>query len=380
MSRLRIVHLITAASPVAGAEKMLLDIARAGHTVGWESFVCTLTARGRLHDELESSGIPARAFDVRSYGTALRALASMSLELSKIRPHVLHTHLFHASVIGAVVAQTRPRMGLVQTRHYANYVSRFRPRRLALDGWAARRADRIIAVSEAAKSHLVAKERVRPNVVDVIANGVDWRRLSAIRRSEARADLANLGVSLAGPVLGCTASFNVCKGQEFLVRALPDVLRRYPGAQLVFIGDGPERARIRNLVVESDLASHVHFLGYRTDAKTLMAGLDVYVQPSVEEGFGLALVEAMAMGRVVIAADVGGMSQIVEHGVSGLLVRPGNARDIADAVLSVLDSPAVAASLENHAAERVRMRYALDFIVEKYDRVYRTIPRRPRGS
>lgn len=376
MNRLRIVHLTTVASPVAGAERILLDVARAGRNLGWESVVCTLTARGCLHDELEAAGVPTRAFDIESYTDVPRALVSIGAELSKIRPHILHTHLFHASVVGAAVAPIRPGMGLVQTRHYAGYTSRYRPRRIALDRWAARRADRIIAVSEAARSHLVTRERVQPGAVDVVFNGVDWRYLSTIRRAEARVNLAQLGVPLSGPVLGCTASFNVWKGHEYLVRALPDILREYPETQLVLIGDGPERKRIRELVLTKSLESHVHFLGHRTDAKVLMAGLDVYVQPSIEEGFGLALVEAMAVGRAVVATDIGGMSQIVEHGTSGWLVRPGNSRDITDAVLSILASPAIATSFENNAVERVRTRYAIDHVVEAYDRVYRTVCRR----
>lgn len=359
---------------------MLLDLARAGRNIGWESMVCTLSPRGRLHDELESADIPTRALDVQSYGSALRALASIRVELAKVRPQILHTHLFHASVLGAAVALARPGMGLVQTRHYAGYVSRFRPRRLALDGWAARRADRIIAVSEAAKSHLVTKERVRPSIVDVVSNGVDWRHLSTIRRSESRGALAGFGVPLAGPILGCTASFNVCKGHEHLLRALPDILKRHPRTQLVLLGDGPERANLRKLVVDGGLEPHVHFLGYRADAKTLMAGVDVYVQPSIEEGFGLALVEAMATGRAVVATDVGGMSQIVEHGTSGLLVRPGSSRDIADAVSTILASPAVATNLENNAVERVRTHYALDHVVERYDHVYRAVQRRSKNG
>jgi len=372
MKRLRVFHLITAGDVLAGAEQLLIGMARTADRARWDLAFCTLMPHDKLHDAIISHGWPAHGLGLGGVASMPLALHRLRRLLAEFRPDVLHTHLYHASVAASVAAALDRRFVLVQTRHYSDYVARFRSRRAPIDAWAARRCDRIIAVSDAAKEQLVEKEGVLASRVTVVDNGVEWDRLVALDHGAGRRRLEELGVPTKGAVIGCAATFNVRKGHTYLFQAMVRVLERRPDARLVLLGTGPEEGAFRAEIDRLGIRDKVHFLGFRADAQELMAGLDVYVQPSVEEGFGLAVIEAMAMRRPVVATAVGGMMQTVEPDRTGLRVPAADPTSLADALLAVLDDPPRAADLGRQASENVRAKYSLERMLEQYDAVYRS--------
>ncbi len=370
MERLRILHLITAGDVIAGAEQLLVGIAQLADRARWDLAFCSLTPRGSLHREVDLHGWPTHALDLRGFGSVPGTAQRLRRLLADFQPDIVHTHLTHATIAAAAVAAIDARITLVQTRHYADYVARFRPRRLAADAWAARQCRAVIAVSGAAKAQLVGRERVKASRVTIVDNGVAWETLEKLDHDEGRERLTALGVS-PGPTIGCAASFNECKGHPSLLLAMVRVLLRFPTAQLVLFGTGEDEAKVRAQATGLGLGSHVYFLGHRSDVHPLMAGLDVYVQPSIEEGFGLALIEAMATRRPVVATAVGGMLQTVDPGRTGLRVPPADPASLAGAIVALLDDPTHAAELGKNASEIVRQRYSLDRMLDQYDAVYR---------
>jgi glycosyltransferase involved in cell wall biosynthesis len=145
----------------------------------------------------------------------------------------------------------------------------------------------------------------------------------------------------------------------------------HPEARLVLLGMGKREQATRDEVRRLGLENHVHFLGHREDVHPLLAGLDVYVQPSIQEGFGLAVIEAMAMKRPVVVSAVGGMLQTVEPNRSGLQVPPAEPTALANAILSLVNDPARARLLGERASERVKESYSLSRMLREYDAVYR---------
>lgn len=381
---LRVFHLTTSGDVVAGAEQLLVGMARHAAATRWQLEFCTLTARDALrreslHHALGERGCPAHSLDIRGVATVPAGLRRLGALLDAFQPDVLHTHLSHASVAGAIASLFHRRVLLVQTRHYGDYVARFRRRRLVADSWAARRCDHVIAVSEAAKAQLVDGEGVPAQRVTVVENGVEWSLLSELDRADGQRRLAELGVS-SRCTIGCAATFNNHKGHTYLLQAMDLVRRRYPEACLVLLGTGTEESTTRAEVERLGLQRHVHFLGHRADGHALMSGLDLYVQPSINEGFGLAVIEAMAMRLPVVASAVGGMLKTVDPGRTGLLVPPADPRALADAMLTLIEDRSLAASLGAHASERVRSRYSLQRMMGEYDAVYRAALERRRRA
>ncbi len=376
MQPLKVLHLITDSAGISGAERVLLGLAERADRSRWSLTLGTVRAPGPLTRALEATGWPTFALGVEHWSQVPAGALRLVGLVQALAPDVIHTHLSASAAIGAFAARATG-TPLVQTRHYTDQVSRNHSGgRLALDRWAARRCRGIAAVSEAGARHLVEVEGVPRERVEVIDNGADWDRLSAIDPAGAREHLRELGVG-DGPLVGCAASFHPVKGHRHLVAAFARVHARCPAARLVLLGSnivgGREEQAVREQVAGLGLAAQVHFLGHRGDASDLMPGFAVYAQPSLEEGFGLAVVEAMSSRRPVVVSDVGGMRLTVEHEVSGLRVPVADPEALGAAILRLLDDPALAARLGAAGSARARERYSLRRVLDDYDRFSRRV-------
>jgi glycosyltransferase involved in cell wall biosynthesis len=158
---------------------------------------------------------------------------------------------------------------------------------------------------------------------------------------EANGVRAELGIPDGVPLVGTVANFKPHKGQEHLLRAAAIVRRRIPDARFVLVGVGPREGQMRREADQLGLDGAVIFAGFRDDAPRVMRAFDVFVLPSENEGLPIALLEAMAQGRPVVATRVGGTPEVLQHGVQGLLVPPGSPEQLADAITTVLGDRAM---------------------------------------
>jgi glycosyltransferase involved in cell wall biosynthesis len=368
MTRPRILHLITDSRGISGAERIVVGLGAHADRVRFELAFCTVRGPGPLNAALAATGWPTYSLDVDRARDVPAGLARLARLAARLGPDILHAHLFHSVLLGAVVTAPR-RTLLVQTRHYAAGAARAGSwNRRLLDAWAARRCVAVAAVSEAARDHLVDGERCDPAAVRVIENGVDCAYLAGTRPDAARARLVALGVG-EGRLLGCAASFNRWKGHDVLVAAFAALAARFADLRLVLLGRGELQPAVEADVQRRGLAARVHFLGHRDDALDLLAGFDIYAQPSVEEGFGLAPLEAMATARPTVVSDVGGMARSVLDG-TGLRVPPGDPAALVEALATLLDDPARAAELGRRGARHVHERYSLEGMVHAYQDWY----------
>lgn len=172
------------------------------------------------------------------------------------------------------------------------------------------------------------------------------------------------GKLVPGPVIGTVARLHPVKGLSYLVSAFAEVLRVFPQAHLIIVGGGgsgveaQEEARLRRQVENLGLAGAVTFAGYRHDVPQWLARMDIFVLPSLMEGLGLALLEAMALEKPVVATRVGGIPEIVEDGHSGLLVPPADAGALAQAIQRILADPELARRLGQAGYQRVATRFS----------------------
>jgi L-malate glycosyltransferase len=216
-----------------------------------------------------------------------------------------------------------------------------------------------VIVNSSAVSDLVKREfRVPANRVRIIRNGVDFERFARSRpnRKQYFPDLSpqtRLIVTIAN-------MHNAAKGHRELLDAIARVRSRNPNAKFVLVGDGEERFKIEEAAEDLGVRDTVLFLGQRADIPELLACCDVFVLPSRAEGLPNSLLEAMAAGLPVIATAVGGVPEVIENGVSGLLVPPGDSASLADAVLRVLHDANFADQLARAGRECARVRFAFD--------------------
>lgn len=269
------------------------------------------------------------------------------------RPDVVFALQFHANLM-ALAARTiaGARVPVIISEHVAVESYRRGPAWVrALMRASYPRSDRAIAVSSGVGDELTREWRVAVERVAVIHNAVDLQevRASAVEPLEARFEAAESVITSVG-------RFTAQKGYAFLLRAFADVRRRLP-ARLVLVGDGEERARLERLARELGIAPHVTWVGPDTNPYRWIARSSVFVLSSLYEGFGIALVEALALGVATIATDCPhGPAEILRGGRDGLLVPPGDERALADALMRLLTDDALRVRLA-----RAGLRRAEDF-------------------
>jgi glycosyltransferase involved in cell wall biosynthesis len=197
------------------------------------------------------------------------------------------------------------------------------------------------------------------------------------------ADRSELALRDDGAVIGTVCRLDEPKkGLTVLLHALSVLAKRngLPAWQCLVVGDGPARDRLRHLAGELGLSRQVVFAGMRRDAARVLPALDIFVCPSLYEGFGIAIVEAMAAGRPVVASSAGGISEIVVHGETGLLVPPGDAAALADAIAALLARPERARTMGLRGRERARERFAIEAAVRRHQHLYESLSARRTGE
>ena len=267
--------------------------------------------------------------------------------LRKEQVALIHAHEFSAILCGWVVAMLAG-VPLVATVHGKNYFWEKLRRRVTYR--LVSRQGTIVAVSQDLKQFICDRVGVQEQRVEVIYNGVAPAQM--ITDEEAQACKTELGISGCYPVLGVVGSLYPVKGHRFLLEALPEILRRWPKAQLLVIGRGELDVVLKEQVEQLAIGANVHFLGMRQDVPRLLSLMDVFVLPSLSEGLSLALLEAMASGKPVVATRVGGNPELIDHGRTGLLVQSEDAKDLAANLLTLLSDSGTMQQLGRQACQQ----------------------------
>jgi glycosyltransferase involved in cell wall biosynthesis len=214
----------------------------------------------------------------------------------------------------------------------------------------------VIAVSQSVADNLVSQGGVPSELVHVITSGVETHLDAAIMPLLAEGKV---------PVVGTAGPLEAIKGFPFLLGAARQVLSTGRDAEFLVAGAGPEEANLRRLARELGIADKVTFVPYLLNFTESMAATDVFVLPSLQQGLGTVLLEAMSLGRPVIASDVGGIHCILRDGENGLSVPPSNSAALAHRILELLDDPARARRLGNTAREFVQREFGVEQMVRR---------------
>jgi glycosyltransferase involved in cell wall biosynthesis len=214
---------------------------------------------------------------------------------------------------------------------------------------------------------------VDPSRIQVVYSGLDL--FSNVEHVSGGLIRQRYGLHSGHLIIGVVANLFPRKGYEYLLEALADVRKIIPNVHCVIVGKGDEgyRTQLMNLVHERDLHSVVTFAGFQPNVLEYLADFDVVVLPSILEGFGIVLLESMAMGKPVIASRVGGIPEAVEDGVTGILVPPANSSKLADALVVLLENSALRQSMGEAGRKRVESFFSLERTINEIECVYNHI-------
>ena len=330
----------------------------------YDASVVSLSA-GSAVRKLERNGIPVTIIDDPDDADAVRALAA---HLALVRPDVIHTHMYRADVIGtkavlALQASGHRRPYIVSTVHSSRV-------RSADDRELIRQLtphmDQLIAVSQSIVRKIADEHRVGAPV-RLIYNGVDLQRFDEQAPSPLREDY---GMEPGSHIVGVVARLEPEKGHQTLIEAWPQVLRSCPDAYLLIVGEGSRRDFLEQWAAAHRVAHRVIFTGRRDDVPAVTAALDVAVLPSWREAQGLSILEAMALSRPVVASDVGGIPEMIQDGVTGLLVEHDNPVALASAIVRLLRDPAFASRIAKAGHDLVHERFCVELMVKAIEEIY----------
>ena len=348
---------------IGGAERLLLELL--DHLEDFEFHPAIVADEPReLEHAFSAAGIPATFLGARG-PFDVRWVARFVELRRRIGPDVIHLHNPYPAT-GGRVASAFSRTPIVYTEH--NVWSRYHPLTRASNALTLPLTDRIVAVSEPVRRSIVSSRlgRVVAGRTEVIHNGIDVMRV--------KEDAAKEGAMLPRPSYGAVGHLRFSKGADVLVRAAAIIERRLPEAAGFMVGGGEHDARIRSLKAELGI-QRLELLGVRTDARRLMGQFDVFVVPSRQEGLPLALLEAMALERPIVATTVGGIPDVLTHGEDALLVPPEDPHALAEAILRLLTDVSLATSLGGAAGVTGARRFTSEVTARKYANLYRDLLR-----
>jgi glycosyltransferase involved in cell wall biosynthesis len=363
-SRIRVVEVL-ATGTNGGAQEHVFGLMSRLDTTRFDATIVALSA-GSAVRKLERAGFQVTLIDEPDDAAAVASLASY---FARIRPDVVHTHMYRADVVAtkAVLAMTHagnPRPYLVSTVHSSRV-------RSAEDRETLRcltpEMDQLIAVSNAIVAK-IADERPGLAPVQLIYNGVDLRRYDDQQPASNLRD--QYGMEPGSRVVGVVARLEPEKGHQTLIDAWPHVLRSVPDAYLLVVGEGSMRDSLEHRAAANRVAHRVVFTGRRDDVPAVTAAFDVAVLPSHREAQGLSILEAMALSRPVVASDVGGIPEMVEDGVTGVLVPHDQPEALAAAIVRLLTDRAFAERIAKGGHDLVHDRFCIELMVREVEDLY----------
>jgi glycosyltransferase involved in cell wall biosynthesis len=303
----------------------------------------------------------------------MRTLWTLIRLFRRERPAVVHTHTSKAGVLGRIAAWIAKVPVVVHTPHGHVFYGHFGPFRswlfLQVEQVLSRITHRLIALTEAERQDHLDRSVGRPDQFAVVPSGIDRERFGRARiHGKQQPDW--FGCPPDALVVGSVGWLTDIKGHAYLIEAIAKLKRDFPALHLVIVGSGDRHAALLQQAESSGLSNAVHLLGHREDVEVCLSGMDLFVLPSLNEGMGRALIEAMAAGLPVVVSRVGGIPAVVRHEVTGLLVPPADAGALAAALRRLLDQPEWAAQLGAAASRSVDSRYGSVSMVDAIELIF----------
>ena len=357
-----------------GAERHLQRLVTSLDRSRFRPVVACLMEKDGVGQEIEAAGIPVFELGLeRLYSPrAFRAARTLRRIARSYRIKIFHALLNSAAAFGPLVLADFKRNGLpvvLSQRDDGFGLSPFLEKVLRLNSIFL--ADRIVAVSEGIRRQIIGQWGVAGRRVMTIRNGVelpDYR--SGYREVLRRRVRKALSLDEDAFLIGMVGMIKKLKGQEILIRALPQILKEFPAVHAVFFGDGEERPGLETLARSLGVGDRCHFLGTISGVAEWLPGLDLFVNLSETEGISNAILEAMAAEVPVVATAVGGTPEVIETGVHGVLLPSRDETAFAETVCRLLGDASLREKLGRNAARRARREFSLEGMVREFEKVY----------
>ena len=359
-----------------GAERVAMEIATRLDQSRFESLFCASRYwEGARSDSVQDAERRMDAAGVRYFGLGRRSGTDLYRWLSirgilrRERVDVLHSHMFGSNVGATVIGRLARVPAIVAHEHTWSFEGR--PLRRFVDREVIGRGSTVfIAVSRDDQRKMAEIEGVNPKKILHVPNGI------APPPPPTGADVrSDLGIPAEAPLIGTVSVLRPQKALDVFIRAAAQLLRENPDLRVLLAGDGPLLGELTELVHSLGVQDRLLLPGYRSDASDVIAALDVAVSSSAFEGSPLAVMEYMESARPIVATRVGGVPDLIEDSVHGLLVDPGDVPALTAAIRRMLADPEAARRMGEAARERRRHEFTVDLMVRRFETLYERLVR-----
>jgi len=386
---IRVLHIITRMDRGGSAQNTLLTCQELSHKYS------VVHAHGLSHEskmtELERRSVDRQIEEAQERGLKDIVIPSLVRRIDPVRdffaffsilrvlirekPTIVHTHTYKAGIIGCWAAKMAGVPVIVHTPHGHVFFGHFSPlvTRLfmMIEKITAFIIDRMVALSEGERKDYIAFSVSKPQQIVTIHSGVDIDRFmkASVNIEEKK---RSLRLNPEGLVVGTVGWLLPIKGPMYLFKAMEIIWQTNPGIQLVYVGKGDLEEDVKKEAYRIGVSDKVAFLGWRDDIPEIMQILDIFVLPSLNEGMGRVLVEAMAAGRPIVASKVGGIPDLVKDGQNGFLVKPGDVIGLSSAIKKLLDDKKMREEM-GRKGRAMAGDYSVEKMIEKIDALYTSL-------
>jgi glycosyltransferase involved in cell wall biosynthesis len=278
---------------------------------------------------------------------------------------IIHAHTRVTQVLASFLSK-KFRIPMVTTCH-----GFFKPRwhRIKFPCW----GNKVIAISSQVKKHLISDFKVNEKNICLIHHGMDLARPRDYTTEEINNLKAEMGIPRGLLVVGVVARFSTVKGLEYFVKSIPLVLKENDKVIFLLLGYGEEESRLRQIAKDLKVEERLIFFRPVKDSLEYLCVLDIFVMPSIQEGLGLSILEAQLQKIPVIASNVGGILDIIDNNVTGILVEPRDELAISGAILKLIRERTLYSNIKNNAYDKILKEFTLEQMIEKTEKVYQEL-------
>lgn len=372
MARIRVLNILTNFH-IGGTERQVTNLALRLDSARFDLHLACLRNSGELLHELRDLDVPRPEFRIGSLYSIRTMIEGIRLVqyLRRQRIQMMHSYGIYPNLFAVPAAKLAGVPVIIASiRDRGDILS---PWQRKLQKQICKLANCVLVNAEAIKETLI-EQGYRADNIFVIPNGVTapkavTRRINGSVRKE-------LGIPAGSPIVLVFSRLNRMKGIEYFLEAAVEVAKRFPEIRFVIAGDGDHRVELEAYATRLGIASKVLFTGFRTDLPDLLAETDLSVLPSLSEGLSNSILEAMSAGVPVVATRVGGNPEIVEDGVTGLLVPTRDSAALADAMIRMFEKPGLRLEFGSAARRRINTVFSMERSVESVENLYERLLRR----
>jgi len=354
---------------VGGTEVQAVELATRMAARGHRVTLGCLKAQGPLLERLQGSGVNVEEFypcgGIDSAG-GLYQLFRLTWHLRKSGYEIVHTHDLWSNLLGIPAARLAGVPVIVSSRRDLGHLDWYQGKRRVWLRRIQNLSQIVLANATSIRDALVSEDGFSMERVCVIHNGIDPKKFLCAGNREKLFPQAGVGklIVLVGNM------HSEVKGHSWLIACAPAVIAEFPSTRFVLVGDGEQRKKYESAVRHSGVSENFIFLGHRNDVPEILACCDLAVLPSLAEGLPNAVLEYMAAGLPCVVSSVGGSAELVDDGVTGILIRARDANALSCALLKVLGDPTLACRIGNNGRDFVERSFSFEHMVRRVEELY----------